>query len=88
MFFWEMLTVKPMLSSVDVPRTPSVSRSPLGVAAVTAALIRATTPKTLIDAQRIPAAPRLPSISDSAVEAPTKVVRAAISMMPPANVGR
>lgn len=69
-------------------RTPRVSRNQFGVAAVMAPLMTENIPKTLMEAHKTPDAPRLPSISDSAVDDPIRVVTAAISITPAVSVGR
>lgn len=88
MFCQERSNEEPIVCSTVVLWTPSVSRSQFGVEAVTAPLMTAKMPKTPMEAQSTPDAPRLPRISDSAVEEPINVVTAAISMTPVASVGR
>jgi hypothetical protein len=71
-----------MEKSVAAFRTPSVSRSQSGVAAAMQALITEREPNALMDAHARPAAPLKPKVSDSAVDEPSIVDKAPISINP------
>jgi hypothetical protein len=63
----------PIAESVAALLTPNVSRSQLGVAAATQALMTESDPNALVVAHANPAAPLFPSVSDSAVVDPIRV---------------
>jgi len=76
---------RPVEESVARVRTPSVSRSQSGVAAPMQALITERDPNVLIDAHASPVEPLDPRIRDSAVDEPSIVDKAPISIIPAPN---